>query len=213
MATRTAYRAEKERRWFVDDHDSQVARRISHLSFSLPMPTSHGSYSSFSYPDETQVSTRQTLLVQCVQTNRMRSPPYAKRCPQGWQVAVLLPRRGPVSGSCHTGYYDMRSPEKEEKLSYIRMKKVLLRRYVITASFVPKFEAGQESAVRETRLISIYKELKEGSQNCTERAQVGTVNISCDISLIYRGKGLTFGHHTLYAPVSLGAMVEVKLTC
>ena len=55
--------------------------------------------------------------------------------------------------------------------------------------------------------ISINKEL-QGSQNCTERAQVGTVSISCEISLIYQGKGSPFGHHTLCAPVSLGIMVE-----
>jgi hypothetical protein len=58
----------------------------------------------------------------------------------------------------------MRSPGKAEKFSYIRMEKVLLRRDVMTASFVAKFEAGQESAVREARSISIYKKLREGSQ-------------------------------------------------
>lgn len=89
------------------------------------------------------------------------------------------------------------------------MKKVLLRRDVITASFVAKFEAGQESA-RNT-VGRHLQELKEGSQSHTERAQVGTVRISCDISLIYRGKELTSGHHTLCAPVSSGAMVERKV--
>lgn len=118
----------------------------SHTSFSLSMPTSHGSYySNFSHPDE--ASTRQTLLAQCVRTNRMRSLPYAKRGPQVWRVVVLLPRRGPVSKSCHTGYmtYSM-SLEEAEKFTYVRMEKVLLRRDVKTASFLAKFEAGQESA-------------------------------------------------------------------
>jgi hypothetical protein len=104
----------------------------------------------------------------------------------------------------------MRSTKKVVEFSYIRVKKVLLRRDVITTSFIVKFEAGQESV--RIRAISINKELK-GSQNCTERAQVGTVSISCEISLIYQGKGSPFGHHTLYAPVSLGTMVGVKLTC
>lgn len=62
-------------------------------------------------------------------------------------------------------------------------------------------------------MVSIYQEPKEGSQNYTERAQVETVSISGEISLIYQEKGLIFGHHMLYAPVSFGAMVEVKLTC
>jgi len=44
------------------------------------------------------------------------------------------------------GSYDMMSPEEAEKFTYVRMKKVLLRRDVITAPFLAKFEAGQESA-------------------------------------------------------------------
>lgn len=62
-------------------------------------------------------------------------------------------------------------------------------------------------------MISIYQEPKEGSQNYTERAQVGTVSISGEISLIYQEKELILGHHMLYAPVSFGAILEVKFTC
>ena len=39
----------------------------------------------------------------------------------------------------------MRSTKKAVECSYIRVKKVLLRRDVITTPFIVKFKAGQES--------------------------------------------------------------------
>ena len=51
-----------------------------------------------------------------------------------------------MSRSCQPhALYDMRSTKKAVESSYIGVKKVLLRRDVITAPFIVKLEAGQES--------------------------------------------------------------------